>query len=202
MVALFMLAACSSIDCPLSNRVYATFRLAGEVDTLYDTLTIATMRSIDNPEEDTVLINKLTLCDSLNLPMSYTRGKDTFYFMLQQYGTGLKTIDTVGVEKENLPHFESVDCNPSMFHTINGVGLCAELPRIVRSRLGPIVLRLSSRLIQPLRETEPLCPSLPPPLRQASFWLGLLLSYSLSGLWLSFFVPRPARQTSIGARRH
>ena len=79
------------------------------------------LRSIDNPEEDTVLINKLTLCDSLNLPMSYTRGEDTFYFMLQQYGTGLKTIDTVWVEKENLPHFESVDCNPSMFHTINGV---------------------------------------------------------------------------------
>lgn len=120
-VGALMLSACSSIDCPLSNRVYATFRLAGEVDILYDTLTIATMRSIDNPEEDTVLINKLTLCDSLNLPMSYTRGEDTFYFMLQQYGTGLKTIDTVWVEKENLPHFESVDCNPSMFHTINGV---------------------------------------------------------------------------------
>lgn len=120
-VAVGMLSACSSIDCQLNNRVYASFRLAGEVDKLYDTLTIATMRQKDNPEEDTVLINKLTLSDSLSLPMSYTRNEDTFYFTLQQYGTGETTTDTVWVDKENLPHFESVDCNPSMFHTINGV---------------------------------------------------------------------------------
>ena len=34
---------------------------------------------------------------------------------------GVKTTDTVWVEKQNLPHFESVDCNPAMFHTIKGV---------------------------------------------------------------------------------
>lgn len=121
MVAVLGLSACSSIDCPLNNRVYASFRLAGDVSTLTDTLTVSTPRTIDNAEEDTVLINRLTQTDSLSLPMSYQRTEDIYYFTLVQKDTQLKTIDTLWVSKENLPHFESVDCNPMMFHTINGV---------------------------------------------------------------------------------
>ena len=76
---------------------------------------------MDNAEEDTVLINRLTQTDSLSLPMSYQRTEDIYYFTLVQKDTQLKTIDTLWVSKENLPHFESGDCNPVMFHTINGV---------------------------------------------------------------------------------
>lgn len=117
----FVLAACSSLDCPLNNRVYATFKLMGDVDTLTDTLTIATPRTADNLGEDTVLINRLTDADSLSLPMSYTRDEDTFFFEITQKDTQARTRDTVWVDKENQPHFESVDCNPAMFHTITGV---------------------------------------------------------------------------------
>ena len=120
-VATLALASCSSIDCPLSNRVYASFRLAGDVATLDDTLTVAIPRTVDNREEDTVLVNRLTQADSLALPLSYSRAEDTYYFKLAEKGTGKETVDTVTVAKENLPHFESVDCNPAMFHTINGV---------------------------------------------------------------------------------
>ena len=120
-VVAVILVACSSIDCPLNNRVYASYRFTGVVDTLKDTLTIVTPRTIDNPEEDTVLINQLTNTDSLTLPMSYSRAEDIFYLQISQTGTGLKTVDTVWVTKENEPHFESVDCNPTMFHTITGV---------------------------------------------------------------------------------
>lgn len=120
-VPALMLSACSTIDCPLNNRVYASFRLAGEVAELSDTLTVSTRRDAANPEEDTVLINRLTETDSLSLPMSYTRAEDTFYFGMAQYGTGKTTTDTVWIAKDNLPHFESVDCNPAMFHTITGV---------------------------------------------------------------------------------
>lgn len=119
--AAMALSACSSIDCPLNNRVYASFRLAGEVATLSDTLTVATQRTPDNAAEDTVLLNLLTNADSLTLPMSYSRSEDILYFELRQYGTGRKTTDTVRVAKQNEPHFESVDCNPAMFHTITGV---------------------------------------------------------------------------------
>lgn len=115
------LSACSSIDCPLNNRTYASFKLAGDVTKLVDTLTVSTPRNIDNPEEDTVLINRLVDTDSLSLPMSYQRTEDIYIFTFVQKETELKTIDTLWVSKENEPHFESVDCNPVMFHTIKDV---------------------------------------------------------------------------------
>lgn len=121
MIAGLGLSACSSIDCPLNNRTYASFRLAGDVTKLVDTLTISTPRNIDNPEEDTVLINRLVDTDSLSLPMSYQRTEDIYIFTFVQKDTELKTIDTLWVSKENEPHFESVDCNPVMFHTIKDV---------------------------------------------------------------------------------
>lgn len=120
-VATLLTAACSSVDCPLNNRVYAKFRFAGTVAQLEDTLTVSTPRTIDNVEEDTVLVNRLTNADSLSLPMSYARNEDMYFFSITQRGTGLQTVDTVWVDKENNPHFESVDCNPAFFHTINGV---------------------------------------------------------------------------------
>lgn len=115
------LSACSSIDCPLNNRTYASFKLAGDVTKLVDTLTVSTPRNIDNPEEDTVLINRLVDTDSLSLPMSYQRTEDIYIFTFVQKDTELNTIDTLWVSKENKPHFESVDCNPVMFHTIKDV---------------------------------------------------------------------------------
>ena len=121
MIAGLGLSACSSIDCPLNNRTYASFKLAGDVTKLVDTLTVSTPRNIDNPEEDTVLINRLVDTDSLSLPMSYQRTEDIYIFTFVQKDTELKTIDTLWVSKENKPHFESVDCNPVMFHTIKDV---------------------------------------------------------------------------------
>ena len=121
MIAGLGLSACSSIDCPLNNRTYASFKLAGDVTKLVDTLTVSTPRNIDNPEEDTVLINRLVDTDSLSLPMSYQRTEDIYIFTFVQKDTELKTIDTLWVSKENEPHFESVDCNPVMFHTIKDV---------------------------------------------------------------------------------
>ena len=121
LLALVALAACSSIDCPLNNRVYASFRLDANAAKIEDTLTVATPRSADNLGEDTVLVNRLVDFDSLAVPMSYTRAEDTYIFSIKQKGTGTETADTVWVEKENQPHFESVDCNPAFFHTILGV---------------------------------------------------------------------------------
>ena len=62
-VSALMLSACSTIDCPLNNRVYASFRLAGDMSELSDTLTVSTQRDAANPDEDTVLINRLTATD-------------------------------------------------------------------------------------------------------------------------------------------
>lgn len=110
---------CSSIDCPLNSRVYATYKFVGATETITDTLTVTTPLS-DAEGNDSVLINMVVDVDSITLPMSYTRMEDTFYF---QFNTTIDTllVDTVVVAKENFPHFEAVDCNPSFYHTITDV---------------------------------------------------------------------------------
>lgn len=114
-------AACASIDCPLNNRTYMSLKLTGNKAVLEDTLTIAIQRSADNHEEDTVLINRQTGLDSLSVPMSYARTEDVYYLTLVQKDTRKKTVDTIRVTKQNEQHFESIDCAPAVFHTIEGV---------------------------------------------------------------------------------
>ena len=89
----------------------------GDIKTLNDTLTISTTKQEGT---DSVLINKDVKVDSFILPMSYHQPEDVFYFTvknkyLQEYK------DTVVVKKKDQPHFESVDCSPSFFHTITEV---------------------------------------------------------------------------------
>lgn len=119
--AAVVLAACSTLDCPMNSRVAAKYKLAGAVATLTDTFTVSTTRT-GGDGNDTILVNRLTATDSLSLPMSYSLAADTLYFTLTQEGSGIATTDTVRVEKTNMPHFEAVDCTPSMFHEITGIG--------------------------------------------------------------------------------
>lgn len=89
----------------------------GDIKTLNDTLTISTTKQEGT---DSVLINKDVKVDSFILPMSYHQPEDVFYFTVKnQYQQEFK--DTVVVKKEDQPHFESVDCSPSFFHTITEV---------------------------------------------------------------------------------
>lgn len=120
-IAASLLCACSTFDCPLNNRVYASMRLAGEVKTLDDTLTVSIPLSHDDDGSDTVVVNRLTGTDSLALPMSYMRTEDIYLLHIAQRDTRLQTTDTMWVAKENEKHFESVDCSPAMFHTITGI---------------------------------------------------------------------------------
>lgn len=111
------LSACSSIDCPLNNRVATVYKLAGDVAPLADALTISTIR-IDG--HDSVLLNLAVNVDSFLLPVSYNRPEDVLYFQ-RSNSTGWSVTDTVVVEKQDIPHFEAVDCNPSYFHVIKRV---------------------------------------------------------------------------------
>lgn len=107
-----LLAACSSVDCPLNNTVYTNYQLMGKVTTLPDTLTITTTRQ---DGLDSVLINKQVNTDSFSLPMSFGQDVDILYFQTNS------VLDTVWVSKTNEPHFESVDCGLNYFHTITTV---------------------------------------------------------------------------------
>ena len=98
-----LLAACSSIDCPLNSRVFTKYKLAG---------------------------------NSFLLRMSYRREEDVFFFEMKDTNRVIHR-DTVRVRKEDHPHFEAVDCNPAIFHTIKGV-------RYTRHRIDSIVLNNST----------------------------------------------------------
>lgn len=117
--ALLIVSACSSIDCPLKNLVYTSYAIYaadGRQDTLRDTLTISTNRTDGS---DSVLINRDTRITGFSLPMSLSHPQDVFFLEVKG-GNGV-TYDTLTVSKEDQPHFESVDCGPSFFHTITAV---------------------------------------------------------------------------------
>lgn len=118
-VAMLLAAVgCSSIDCPVQNRVYTVYSLKkadGTADTLKtDTLSIVTRR---HDGRDTTLQNRLTGVSSFELDISYVNPVDTLLLTLCDTA-GYTYRDTVWVEKSNEPHFESVDCQISYFHTI------------------------------------------------------------------------------------
>ncbi len=116
-VFIMILAGCSTIDCPLYNRVYSKYKLAGDVTTLTDTLTI---KADLGDGMDSTIINKSVNTDSFELPMSYARDMDEFYFEMKDTNN-VTCYDTIKVEKTNSPHFEAVDCNPLIFHTIKSI---------------------------------------------------------------------------------
>lgn len=124
MAAVAMMAACSSVDCPVENTVATVYKLQradGTPDTLRsDTLTIISPKGNAG---DTTLLNRSIATTSFQLPVSYTLLVDTLYLTLADTSqTNHKVYhDTIYISKTNSPHFESVDCNISYFHEITTV---------------------------------------------------------------------------------
>lgn len=119
-LSLFLfLTACSSIDCPVQNAVYTIYKVYksdGRPDTLRDMLTISTPR---RDGTDSVLLNRSQNTVEFSLPISYNASEDTLFFEFSRDETTI--MDTVFINKDDFPHFESVDCNISFFHEIRNV---------------------------------------------------------------------------------
>ncbi len=107
-------AACSNIDCPLSNTVSAKYTFYNSSTkasaVIKDTLTVKAMGT------DTILYNLGVNLSELNLPVSYNHSADTLLFCVSNSGE-IRT-DTLVVSHTNEAHFESIDCSPAMFHKI------------------------------------------------------------------------------------
>lgn len=119
LVGLLALCACSSIDCPVQHTVlsyYAVYNADQKVDTLRDTLSVFIHRVVRG---DTLLLNSLGKGTAFSLPVSYANPEDTLFFLFRNHP--FEAIDTVWVKKENIPHFESVDCSASFFHRLTAV---------------------------------------------------------------------------------
>lgn len=115
-----LVAACTSIDCPVDNIVatsYCLLKADGTKDTLTnDTLTIITKRRNGS---DSILLNQSVSTTAFSLPISSGVPVDTLLLELRD-STG-STYDYLYVAKNDVPHFESVDCSMSYFHTITSV---------------------------------------------------------------------------------
>ncbi len=122
MIALMITGACTSIDCPVQNTVstaYALKHADGTADSLQsDTLWVWSKRANGT---DTLLLNSLTgTATTFSLPISHTLPEDTLYTRLKVDSTAVYG-DTIFVKKDNMPHFESVDCQASYFHRLTAV---------------------------------------------------------------------------------
>lgn len=114
-----LLAACSSIDCPVNNTVttrYCFYNTDGDSLVLMDTLTISTVRQDGT---DSIILNRNVGKASFSLPVSYSHSEDILVFNV--YNKTMSIFDTVWVKKDDIPHFESVDCNASFFHRLTDV---------------------------------------------------------------------------------
>ena len=113
-------SSCSSIDCPVQNKVRTVYSIRSCIeataDTLKDTLTVVSSR-LD--KKDTILLSASYNITQFSLPIGYANPEDTLYFAFRN--GPFRAIDTVWVKKENIPHFESVDCNATFFHRLTAI---------------------------------------------------------------------------------
>ncbi len=121
--SILFLFACSSIDCPVQNTVAVYYGVknydaGGELktDTLKDTLWVWTRR-IDGKD---TLLNSLVGKTAFALPVSYQNPEDTLIFFIADTFS-VWTLDTVWLKKDDIPHFESVDCPANYFHNLTAV---------------------------------------------------------------------------------
>ena len=116
----FSLSACSSIDCPVQTTVktsYAIMDADGVSTKLTDTLYVWTQQANG---KDTLILNRAINVSSFSLPISYHHPEDilVFYMNNEQQQS---SRDTVWLKKEDIPHFESVDCAAHFFHKLTNV---------------------------------------------------------------------------------
>lgn len=117
-ILIAFVVSCSTIDCPVDNIVetrYRFYNTDGDSLVLMDTLTITSKRN-DNTE---VLLNRKVGSATIPVPISYSHPEDILVFNV--YNSEYSIVDTVWVKKDDIPHFESVDCNASFFHKITGI---------------------------------------------------------------------------------
>ena len=119
-VVVVWLTACSTIDCPVENTVSVQYEIrdkAGKELAITDSLSIVSTRQ----DGDYVVLNRLSDKSSFSIPISYAYPEDVLFFCFKNLDNDSIVVDTVCIEKDDFPHFESVDCNASFFHEITNV---------------------------------------------------------------------------------
>lgn len=112
------LTSCSNIDCPLDNVVSMQCNLFSyETKSAY---TLTDELTVTPAGRDTVLLNKATNIQSFLLPLKEAGERDTLLLHFSNTADQSAT-DTLFITHTLHPHFESLDCPSSVFHTITAV---------------------------------------------------------------------------------
>lgn len=117
------LSACSNIDCPLDNVVSLQCNLYDA--STQSTLTLSDVLSVTPAGHDTLLLNQATGIKSFLLPLKEAGTQDTLLLHFAN-AQGAVQVDTLFVNHTPQPHFESLDCPSSVFHTLNAVRVSAQ----------------------------------------------------------------------------
>ena len=116
-----LMVACSSVDCPVDSSVTTLYQFRNSDGTEYKLSDTLTVTSQGAGGKDTTLYNKAVNVTSLALPISYQQPEDVLVFHFDNSNKDLHVVDTVWLKKDDYPHFESVDCSATYFHTITGL---------------------------------------------------------------------------------
>ena len=120
------LTACTTVNCPLENKVLAVYKfyasartsdgvfVPGQAVEIADTLNITVLPT------DTVIVNKLVNKGEAKLPVSLYGDVDTLQFTYTDT-LGAIAYDTLHVSKINHHHVDDPSCPINMFHTITGI---------------------------------------------------------------------------------
>ena len=129
-----MLSSCSNIDCPLDNVVSMQCNLYSSETK--SALTLTEVLSITPAGRDTTLLNIATNISSFLIPLKEAGECDTLLLHLSN-AAGQRAVDTLFVSHTPHPHFESLDCPSSVFHTLTSVRATshplAEMPLTIDS---------------------------------------------------------------------
>ena len=117
------LSACSNIDCPLDNVVSLQCNLYDA--STQSALTLSDVLSVTPAGRDTLLLNQATGIKSFLLPLKEAGTQDTLLLHFAN-AQGAVQVDTLFVNHTPQPHFESLDCPSSGFHTLNSVRVSAQ----------------------------------------------------------------------------
>lgn len=136
-----LMVACSSVDCPVNRTVATLYNIRTSDGTelaITDTMTISTV-NVDDEDvvlysgRDSIIYNKGVGISQFTLPISYSHPEDVLLFKFEIANTDSVVRDTVWIKKDDYPHFESVDCNTTFFHTLTNV-------RYTRNYIDSIVI--------------------------------------------------------------
>ena len=114
---LLSVVGCELTDCPINNVVYSTYGFYAVTDEGETSIRILDTLTVTAAGTDSILVNRLMNGNGIELPVSYSAPADTLIFHFTDT-LGRTREDTVWIEKENIPHYESPDCPTAMFHHV------------------------------------------------------------------------------------